>query len=123
MVCVEHAIGSKIVLGAPDGTRRWRGSSLSSLCFAWRWCWSRHQIGAWFSPNVPQACNSFWSYPMVFLGYMVKWNLVSIHLEIVLISMQDRCTVWPKRTIGSSLDAPNCTPTWCGSTRSLFLSI
>jgi hypothetical protein len=22
MVCVEHAIGSKIVLGAPDGTRR-----------------------------------------------------------------------------------------------------
>jgi hypothetical protein len=60
---------------------------------------------------------------MVFLGYVVKLKLVSIHLEIVLISMQDRCTVWPKQTIGSSLDTPNCTTTWCGSTRTLFLSI
>jgi hypothetical protein len=31
---------------------------------------------------------------MVLLGYVVKCKLVSIHLEIVLISMQDRCTVW-----------------------------
>ena len=28
------------------------------------------------------------------------WNLVSVHLEIVLLSFQDRCTVCAKRTIG-----------------------
>ena len=32
----------------------------------------------------------------------VKWNLVSIHLEIVLVSVQVRCTVCAKRTIGST---------------------
>jgi hypothetical protein len=30
----------------------------------------------------------------------VKWKLVSVHLEIVLISTQDRYTVCAKRTIG-----------------------
>ena len=36
------------------------------------------------------------------------WNLVSIRLEIVLVLVQDRCTVCAKRTIGSEtiLDAP-----------------
>jgi hypothetical protein len=29
------------------------------------------------------------------------WNLVSVHLEIVLVLDQDRCTVYAKRTIGS----------------------
>jgi hypothetical protein len=28
-------------------------------------------------------------------------NLVSVHLETVLVSVQDRCTVCAKRTIGS----------------------
>ena len=38
-------------------------------------------------------------------------NLVSVHLEIVLLSVQDRCTVCTKRTIGSGiiLDAPDGT--------------
>ena len=30
----------------------------------------------------------------------VMWNLVSVHLEIVSLSMFDRCTVCAKRTIG-----------------------
>ena len=30
----------------------------------------------------------------------VLWNLVSDHLEIVLVSVEDRCTVCAKRTIG-----------------------
>ena len=30
----------------------------------------------------------------------VKWNPVSDRLEIVLVSVQDRCTVCAKRTIG-----------------------
>ena len=36
-------------------------------------------------------------------------NLVSVRLETVLVSVQDRCTVCAKRTIGSGivLDAPD----------------
>ena len=39
----------------------------------------------------------------------LKWKLVSVRLEIVLIMTQDRCTVCAERTIGSEiiLDAPN----------------
>ena len=33
----------------------------------------------------------------------VLWNLVSDHLEIVLVSVEDRCTVCAKRTIGSDI--------------------
>jgi hypothetical protein len=42
------------------------------------------------------------------------WNLVSVHLEIVLILMQDRCTVYAEHTIRSEiiLDAPDGTPSW-----------
>jgi hypothetical protein len=31
------------------------------------------------------------------------WNLTSFHLETVLASVQDRCTVCAKRTIGSEI--------------------
>jgi len=42
----------------------------------------------------------------------VKWILVSVHLEIVLVSTQERSTVYAERTIGSemSLEAPHGTP-------------
>ena len=30
----------------------------------------------------------------------VFWNLVLVHLKIVLVLVQDRCTVLAKRTIG-----------------------
>jgi hypothetical protein len=42
----------------------------------------------------------------------VMWNLVLVHLEIVLVSVQDRCMVCAKHTIGSEiiLAAPNSTP-------------
>ena len=33
----------------------------------------------------------------------VKWNLVLVHLETVLASVQDRFTVCAKRTIGSGI--------------------
>jgi hypothetical protein len=41
-----------------------------------------------------------------------KWMLVSIHLDIVLILTQDRCSVCAEFTIGSEivLDAPDGTP-------------
>jgi hypothetical protein len=35
-VCAEHNIGSEIVLDAPDGTPRRRGSSASLIQFVWR---------------------------------------------------------------------------------------
>jgi hypothetical protein len=39
-------------------------------------------------------------------------NLVSVDLEMVLVSVQDRCIVCAKRTIGSEivLNAPDGTP-------------
>ena len=42
----------------------------------------------------------------------VKWNLLSVRLETVLVSVQDRCTVCAKCTTGSEivLDAPDGTP-------------
>ena len=42
----------------------------------------------------------------------VIWTLASFHLETLLVSMLDRCTVCVERTIGSEiiLDAPDGTP-------------
>jgi len=42
----------------------------------------------------------------------LKWKLVSVLSNIVLILTQDRCTVCVERTIGSEIvfDAPDGTP-------------
>jgi hypothetical protein len=42
----------------------------------------------------------------------VMWNLVSVRLETLLVSVNDRCTVYVKCTIGSEivLDTPDGTP-------------
>ena len=42
----------------------------------------------------------------------LKWNLVTVGLEIVLVLVQDRCTVCAERTIGTEiiLDTPDGTP-------------
>jgi hypothetical protein len=50
---------------------------------------------------------------MELLGDVVMPNLVSVRLEMVLVSVQDRCTVCAKRTIGSVivLGAPDHTLT------------
>jgi hypothetical protein len=42
----------------------------------------------------------------------LRWKLVSVHLEIVLILTQDRCIVYAERTIGLEiiLDTPDGTP-------------
>jgi hypothetical protein len=42
----------------------------------------------------------------------LKWNLVSVRLETVLVSVQDRCMVCAKCTIALEifLDAPDGTP-------------
>jgi hypothetical protein len=43
---------------------------------------------------------------------LVMWNLVSIHVVIVVVLVQVTCTVFAKRTIGTKivLDAPDGTP-------------
>ena len=42
----------------------------------------------------------------------VMWNLLSVRLDTVLVSVQNRCTVCAKCTIGSEIvtDVPNGTP-------------
>jgi hypothetical protein len=42
----------------------------------------------------------------------LKWKLDSVRLEIVLILMQDRCTIYDERTTGLEiiLDTPDGTP-------------
>ena len=49
---------------------------------------------------------------MELLGDGVMQNLVSVRLETVLVSVQDRCMVCAKHTIGSEivLDANDGTP-------------
>ena len=56
------------------------------------------------SPFRRTRCNSYETW--------VMWNLVSIYLETVLVSVQDRCMVCAKHTKGLEivLDAPNGTP-------------
>jgi hypothetical protein len=51
---------------------------------------------------------------MELLGEQVMWNLVLDRLEIVLVSMQYRCTVCVERSIGLEiiLEAPDSTPRW-----------
>jgi hypothetical protein len=52
----------------------------------------------------------------------LKWKLVSVRLEIVLMLKQDSCSVCAERTIGSEivLDAPDGTPKGHGSYRISF---
>ena len=40
----------------------------------------------------------------------LKWNLVAVHLEIVLVLVQDRCTVCSKQGSEIILTAPDRTP-------------
>ena len=49
---------------------------------------------------------------MELLGDVVHVESRSVHLEMVLVLVQDRCTVCAKRTIGSDivLDAPDGNP-------------
>jgi hypothetical protein len=52
----------------------------------------------------------------------LKWKLVWVCLEIVLILTQDRCTVSAERSIGLEiiLDAPDGTPRLVGHVESCF---
>ena len=64
-------------------------------------CQIHHRLRNHFGPNV------WYSYVT-----WVKWKLVSVHLEIVLISTQDRCMVCVECTTGMEiiLGKPDGTP-------------
>jgi hypothetical protein len=49
---------------------------------------------------------------MELIGECVMWNLVLVHLEIVFVLVQDRCTVCTDHTIGIEIvfDALDGTP-------------
>jgi hypothetical protein len=51
-------------------------------------------------------------HPMELQCDVVVWNLILVRLVTVLVSVQDRCTVCAKHTIGLEiiLDAPDETP-------------
>ena len=77
-----------------------------------RWCTvcAEHTIGSKIILDAPDGTPRMtW----------VMSNLVSFHLETVLVSVQGRCTVCAKRNIGSEiiLDAPDGTPRLHGSCR------
>ena len=58
---------------------------------------------------VLQARKSFWTHPIELLGDVGHVESRSVHLGMVLVLMEDRCTVCAKLTIGSDivLDAPD----------------
>ena len=53
------------------------------------------------------------------------WNLISFHLKTVLVSVQDRCMVCARCTVGLQivLDAPDGTPRSRGLCGTLLLSV
>ena len=53
MVCIKRTIGWEIILDAPDGTPRRRGSYGISLLSIWRQCYCGGEIGASFALDVP----------------------------------------------------------------------
>jgi hypothetical protein len=59
---------------------------------------------------------------MELLGEWVMWNLVSVHFDTVLVSLQYWFTVCDEHTLGSKivLDAPDGTPRGRGSSGSSF---
>jgi hypothetical protein len=56
---------------------------------------------------------------------LVMVNLILVSLEMVLVSVQDRCTVCSEHTVGSViiLDETNGTPRLRGSSGSLFQTV
>jgi hypothetical protein len=113
-VCVERAIGLKIILDIVDGTPRWRRSCGFSLLSHWR-----------LLVSVQDRCTVCTKRTIGLeiildaLDGSPRWQGSSeslVRLEIVLILMQDRCTVCVECTIGTKIifDVLDGTPRWRG---------
>jgi hypothetical protein len=53
--------------------------------------------------NVPLAQKSFLTHRVELLGDVVTWNLVLVCFEMLLVLVQDSCTICAKYTIGSEI--------------------
>jgi hypothetical protein len=118
MVCADCTMGMEIILGTPKGTARWHGWNGSSFSpFG-----DSVNLDVWYMHGLRRTYheleNHFWRNRWHSYMTWVKWKLVSVHLEIVLMSSVE-CT------IGSKIiwDATNCTPRWRGSSGSSFWSV
>jgi hypothetical protein len=67
-VCVKRTTTSEIILDAPDGTPRLRGSSGSSFQSISRYYRSLPKIDARFVSNIPLARKLFWMHQMQLLA-------------------------------------------------------
>jgi hypothetical protein len=101
MVCAECTIDSKIILDTPDGTPRYEaqveayfGLFEDSANLHTRYV---HNLHRKYHRHENHFGRTRWNCYVTW----AMWNLVSVHLEMVLIFMQDRCTVCTDRTLGS----------------------
>jgi hypothetical protein len=101
-VCAKRTIGSEIVLNAPDGSPRRVGHVESHF----------GPFGDNVSVGAIQVHCLRRTYHWLILDEWVMWNLISVRLETMLVSVQYRCIVCAEHTIGSEivLDAPDDTP-------------
>ena len=60
-------------------------------------------MGTWYVLNVPWAWKSFWAQPMVLLGVVSLVEARAVHLEVVLVSVPDRCMVCVECTSGMEI--------------------
>jgi hypothetical protein len=125
MVCTEHTKGSEIVLDVPDGTARWCGSC-GSLCGPFG---NTVSVGVRYVHGLRRMYHRIGNqFGRIWWNSQVTWvmsNLILVYLETALLSVDDRCTVCAKRTIGPRmiLDTPDGSPRWRGSCWFLFRSV
>jgi hypothetical protein len=112
MICAKYTLGSEIILDGPNGLLG-----------------DKAQMEACFSPFGDSAnLDARWVHGLHRMYHRLKncfgctrWNshvtwvlvnFVLVHLETVLVSVQDSCTTCAKRAIGSGiiLDETNRTP-------------
>jgi hypothetical protein len=111
-VCTKRAIASETVLDAPDGILGDLGHVESpsgpfgdSVSFGARYVHGLRQT--YHRLRNCFGCIGWYSWVT-----RVKWKLVLVYLETVLVLVHDRCTDCAKCTIASEiiLDAPDGTP-------------
>jgi hypothetical protein len=56
-----------------------------------------HSLGRTYQRLENHFVRTKWNYEVTW----VMWNLILVHVETVLVSVQDRCMVCAKHTIGS----------------------
>jgi hypothetical protein len=111
-VCIDGTIGSQIAFDAPDGLISDMGHVESCFSpFGDSVSVSARQVHG-LHRTYHRHRNRFGRTRWDSLVTRLKWKLGSVHLEIVLLLMHDRCMVCVKRTVGLEivLEAPDGTP-------------